>query len=214
MSYNIYDLYQRCLEAKYTTVENNADYAIERDGTTLYLFLEWSDGAEDWKNNFRFAAKPYRDMSPKWYCHRGFLSVWKAIEPYVKDDLLDPEVTDIVIMGYSHGAAVAGIAHEWVWFNRPDIRDEHLWGYGVGAPRFFWGILTKELKERWAHFYPIRNIDDIVTHVPPVVFGYRHVHDIVAIGANGLYNCIDAHRPQMYSAELYAEYGSDEEEEI
>lgn len=201
--YKLSELYDRCLNASYAHVEHDGDFAIQREGNILFLLLEWSGGGADWLNNFKFFAKPYKHMDTKWYCHRGFLRVWKAIEPYVKKDLLDPTVEEIVIVGYSHGAALAGIAHEYVWFNRPDLRDEHLVSYGFGAPRFFWGLWMKEeLRERWKNFYPIRNIDDIVTHVPPVLFGFRHVNDLIIIGEKKKYNAIDAHRPENYQTEL------------
>ena len=199
---NLYELYTRCLDATYTHVEHDGDYAIQREGNTLYLLLEWSDGGADWANNFKFYAKPYKHMNTKWRCHRGFLRVWKSIECYVQDSLLDPTVEEIVIVGYSHGAAVAGIAHEWVWFNRPDLRDGGLITYAFGAPRFYWGFMNKKLRERWATFQPIRNLEDLVTHVPPVAFGFRHVNKLLTIGKRGKYNCIDAHRPESYCEEL------------
>ena len=199
---NLYELYNRCLNATYTHVEHDGDYAIQREGNTLYLLLEWSDGGADWANNFKFYAKPYKKMNVTWRCHRGFLRVWKSIEEYVKDSLLDPTVEEIIIVGYSHGAGVAGIAHEWVWFNRPDLRESGLITYAFGAPRFYWGFMNKELRERWATFYPVRNLDDLVTHVPPVLFGFRHANKILTIGKRGKYNCIDAHRPKNYREEL------------
>ena len=136
-------------------------------------------------------------METIWFCHRGFLRVWKSIQPYVKSQLMDPTVEEIVIVGYSHGAALAGIAHEYVWFNRPDLR-ENLVSYGFGAPRFFWGPMKKSMKERWKNFHPVRNLDDLVTHVPPVLFGFRHANKLIVIGKRGLYNLIDAHRPENY----------------
>lgn len=200
------ELYERCLNADYTHVEHDGDYAIQREGDTLYLLLEWSHGGADWINNFKFLAKPYTKaygkMKTKWRCHRGFLRVWKAIEPYVKDELLNPEVKQVIIVGYSHGAALAGIAHEYVWFHRPDLRD-HLFSYGFGAPRFYGGFFVKkDLKERWKNFHPIRIIDDIVTHVPPCIFGYCHVNDVIRFGKRGKYNCIDAHRSENILKEL------------
>lgn len=203
--YNSLELYQRCLAANYIHVENDGDYAIEREGDTLYLFLEWSHGGEDWTHNFQFWAKPYKHMDTKWRCHRGFLKVWKSIEPYIKDDIMDSAVKNIIIVGYSHGAALAGLAHEYVWYNRPDLRAT-LFGIGFGAPRFYWGFrVKKNLRERWANFWPVRNIDDIVTHVPPVVFGYTHVNTVVKVGRKGQYNGVDAHRPESYIAELEKE---------
>lgn len=202
-NYNLRELYDRCLSASYTHVEHDGDFAIQRQGNTLFLLLEWSDGGADWSNNFKFFAKPYKHMNSKWLCHRGFLRVWKSIESYIKEDLMDPTVEKIIIIGYSHGAAVAGLAHEYVWFNRPDLRENGLITFAFGAPRFYWGFkVKKKLKERWATFYPIRNIDDIVTHVPPVVFGFRHVNDLIVIGEKKKYNAIDAHRPESYQNEL------------
>lgn len=201
MIYTLSELYDRCLNASYTHVEHDGDFAIQREGNILFLLLEWSDGGADWSNNFKFYAKPYKHMNTTWRCHRGFLRVWKSIEPYIKESLLDPTVEEIIVVGYSHGAAVAGIAHEWIWFNRPDLR-ARLSSYGFGAPRFYWGFLNKKLKERWANFHPIRNLDDIVTHVPPTAFGFRHVNKVLTIGKRGKYNCIDAHRPESYQAEL------------
>lgn len=171
----------RYYAADFIHVEHDGDYAIQREGDTLYLFLEWSHGGADWRNNFDFPAKPYKDMGVKWYCHRGFLRVWKSIEPYVKSDIMDETVKKIVVIGYSHGAAVAMLAHEYIWYNRPDLRDD-LEGYGFGCPKCYWGFrVNKSLKERWATFYPIRNENDIVTHVPPVLFGFVHTHKITKI---------------------------------
>ena len=202
---NLLDLYKRCLNAKYTVVENKGDYAIERDGDTLYLFFEWSDEKEDWINNFDFPAKPYKDMGTTWYCHRGFLKVWKSIEPYLKDAVMDETIKQVIIVGYSHGAAIATLCHEYVWFNRPDLRDK-LVGYGFGCPRCFWGwTISEELKERWANFHPVRNLNDLVTYVPPVLFGFRHVNTVITIGTKDKFKvresqlkCIDAHRHTNY----------------
>lgn len=202
---DLLNLYKRCLNANYTTVENKGDYAVKQIGTKLYLFFEWSDGATDWKNNFNFPAKAYKDMGIKWKCHRGFLKVWKSIEPYIKDTIMRPTVKSVTIVGYSHGAAIAALCHEYVWFNRPDLR-EKLEGYGFGAPRVFWGFrMNKKLKERWKNFHPIRNLNDIVTHLPPRFFGFRHVNKVIQIGTKNKFalrknklKCIDAHRPENY----------------
>lgn len=205
---NLLQLFTNCLNANYKTVENQGDYAIQYDGSHLYLYFEWSDGQEDWKNNLDFPAKPYKDMGTTWYCHRGFLKVWKSIEPYVANAIADTKVTAITVVGYSHGGAIATLCHEYVWYNRPDLRDK-LEGYGFGAPRVFWGCLKDELKHRWDNFHIIRNLNDGVTYLPPAVFGFRHVNTIDKIGTKGefavkskLPKCLDAHRPENYILSL------------
>ena len=193
---------RRCYNATYNHVENSGDYAIERDGNTLYLLFEWSDGKIDWKNNFDFPAKPYKDMGITWRCHRGFLRVWKSIEPYIENAVLDNSIKKIIVVGYSHGAAIATLAHEYVWFNRPDLRENGLEGYGFGCPRCYWGFkIKKSLKERWANFHPIRNENDLVTHVPPIFFGFRHVNSLIKI-KSGAKTSIGAHYWEEYEKGL------------
>ena len=61
-------MFCRCLNAKYIHVDEcGGDYAIEEDssGETLYLLFQWSHGTEDWKSNFNFPARPYKDMKLK-----------------------------------------------------------------------------------------------------------------------------------------------------
>ena len=140
----------RCQNAKYNHIENDGDYAIEREGDTAYLLFEWTDDKMDWKYNLDFPIKPYHDMGIKWRCHRGFLKAWKNVEPYVKGTILDSTVKKIIIIGYSQGAAIATFAHEYVWFNRPDLRENGLEGYGFGSPQVYWGWrIKKSLQERW-----------------------------------------------------------------
>lgn len=199
-------LFQKCVNCEYIHVENSGDYYVERQGSTLYIYLECSNGSTDWKNNFDFPAKPYKRMGRTvWFAHRGFLKVWKSIEDYVAPFIKDETIKKIVIVGYSHGAALAVLCHEYVWYNRPDLRDS-IEGYGFGCPRVFWGIKSKKLKQRWEHFTVIRNIDDIVTHVPPFLFGFSHVGTMIKIGNRHKYNSVDAHRPENIIAEL-EQYG-------
>lgn len=201
----MYDLFIRCLNAEYTHTAECGDYAIQVQGNTLYLLFEWSDGAEDWKNNFNFPVKPYKDMKPKWYCHRGFLKVWKAMQDEVEAKVFDIlnshfEITHIKCVGYSHGAAIAVLATEDMMYLYGD--DYFVEGYGFGAPRVLWGIVPKEVKERLQCFITIRNIPDIVTHVPPILFGFRNAGTLLKIGKKGKYTPIKAHYPSAYLDEL------------
>lgn len=176
-----------CVNANYVHLEeNSADYALHKekhaDGDILYIFLQWSHGEEDWKNNFDFPARPYKDMPIGWRAHRGFVKVWKTIEPNIADAVKDTTIKKIIVVGYSHGAALACLAHEYVWFNRPDIREQCI-GIAFESPRVFCGFkIPKKLKERWKNFVVFRNGHDIVTHVPPAILGYKHVGTLVRIG--------------------------------
>ena len=204
------ELFQKNLDLKdkYEHLDNDASFYCEQKGDTLYIYFEKSNGKTDWKNNFKFAAKsvvsvkkPYKNMCDTWKAHGGFSGVWKIIEPYLQPYICDLGINKIVIVGYSHGAAIAVLCYEYCKFNRPDISD-NIEGYGFGCPRVVWGFMRKSVKERFCGFLVIQNGKDLVTHLPPALFGYRHVGNILKIGRNKGYKPIESHYPDKYLKEL------------
>ena len=206
------ELFHRCaFDVEYQQVGDSVNYAFEEDimTHTLYIYFQGSNSISDWVRNFMFPAKPYKDMDIPYRVHRGFLAAWKTVEDIIiakinekEPGLLCNQWRHIVIVGYSHGGALAGFCHECVWFHRPDLRREGLEGYGFEAPRFYAGWKVKEcLKQRWEHFTIIRNKNDIVTHCPPAIFGFCHVNKVTKIG-KGIStkdykrpHCVGAHYP-------------------
>lgn len=185
------DLFQECLSKKYQHTYEGGSYLIEYDikydsvNKQINIWLEWSNGIADWFSNLDFPKQAYKDTKMAWKVHRGFLRVWKSIEPYVADAISQKQINRIQIVGYSHGAALAMLCHEYCIFNRPDCIVE---GYGFGCPRVLYGKYSEELLKRWDDFTVIRNYDDIVTHVPPLLFGYRHVGQVVDLTPKGYYH--------------------------
>ncbi len=204
MSYKILEnLFRECLDRPYKDVDNAASYDVSLEDGTLVIFFESSHGREDWNNNLNFRIRPYDDMNPTWYCHAGFLKVFKSVLPYLEPFIVDPDVHRAVIVGYSHGGALTVLCHEAVWFRRPDLR-RRLISFAYGAPRVLFGNVPREVRDRFRELYLIQNADDIVTRVPPAVLGFRHVGNIIGIGERGLHTPIDAHRPESYLAALSA----------
>lgn len=198
------NLFKMCLESSYIHTCGGGDYSISTDSDTIYIFFEWSDGKEDWKSNFNFPVKPYKRMEDKWYCHRGFLKVWKGmrkeIELTVSALINNMSIDRIVCVGYSHGGALSALATEnftYLYGDNIEVK-----GYGFGAPRVFWGFIPKAVRERMDNFVTIRNIPDIVTHLPPSLFGYRNSGHLLKIGKHFKYNPIKAHFPDIYMSEL------------
>jgi len=198
-------LFEMCLNASYKSTPENGNYAIETDKDTLYILFEWSRGNGDWSNNLNFPAKPYKNMGAYWFCHRGFLKVWRAMRDEIEKDVrcklrTHPKIKNIVCVGYSHGGALALFATEDMEYLYGDTLN--VTGYGFGAPRVVWGFLPRAVKNRLQGFKVVRNIPDLVTHVPPVLFGFRHVGEVVKIGEKGKYSPIKAHYPGAYLEEL------------
>ena len=136
-----------------------------------------------------------------WFAHKGFLKAWKQLEGIVQNLIADKTIKQIIITGYSHGAAIAVLCHEYVWFNRPDLQ-QNLKSFGFGCPRVIWGVKTLQTKKRWKNFTVIRNLDDIVTHLPPFIFGYIHVGTMLKIGERKKYTPVQAHYPINILKEL------------
>ena len=196
--------FERCLNATYEERENGASVACEREGDCLYLLFQHSKGTTDWLNNLNFHAVPYKSMNPVWQRHGGFLKAWSGAEPFVEETLersVREGIREVCVIGYSHGAALAVLCHEWVWYRYPAFR-ARLSGFGFGCPRVLYGCATAELALRWERFFTVRNLDDAVTHLPPKAMGFCHVGNLVEIGKLGKYSAIDAHRPESYLKEL------------
>lgn len=193
------DIFRNVLNNEYTHTDDWVSCTHEVHGGVLYIYFEWSNGAADWRKNFNFPAVPYRDMPDRWYCHRGFLRAWKSVEEVLREQIMSPEIHTIRIAGYSHGAALALLCHEYCCYHRPECI---VLGYGFGCPRVIWGRLPRVVKDRLRGFLVIRNKGDIVTHLPPAFLGYRHSSTVLKIGGHEHYGMIDAHRPESYIVEL------------
>lgn len=197
--------YNCAYSVPYVQVGDSVNYAFVEDGTTLYIYFQGSNSITDWVRNFLFGKKPYKDMDIPYRVHRGFLAAWKEVEDIIIAKILNPKWTKIITVGYSHGAALAGLCHECVWFHRSDLRDA-IEGYGFEAPRFYAGFhVKKALKCRWERFKVIRCNCDIVTHCPPVIFGYCHVGEILKIKGDVslapqkwyIPRCVKSHYPEV-----------------
>ena len=82
----------------YITVGDGVDYCFIQEDKTLYIYFEPSDGKIDWKHNFMFRKKPYKDMKTPYYVHRGFLKCWKTVEDIVIDRIQDPTINEIIVI--------------------------------------------------------------------------------------------------------------------
>ena len=197
------ELFGLCLDTPYLHVDNGASLAARSRGDVLCILFQKSEGTQDWYNNLDFPAVPYRDMETEWRCHRGFLRVWKSAAPYIEEILAATAYSKITVAGYSHGGALAVLCHEFIWFRYPHLRPQ-LRGVGFGAPRVIHcGSECRSAAHRWAQFTVVRCGRDVVTHLPPVLLGYRHMGRMLTVGDMRL-SPTEAHMPHSYTEALLA----------
>ena len=185
------ELFVNCAyKIKFQEIGDDVDFAFVEENDTLYIYFQDSHGSKvDWRHNFSFWKKPYKDMKDPYRVHAGFMKCWKQVKDIVINKITEKNAATgeykwnrIYTIGYSHGGALAAFCHECVWFYRADIADK-CWGIAFEAPRIYAGLMMrKELRSRWKNFRVFRNRQDLVTHAPPRVFGYHHVGKIVKIG--------------------------------
>jgi len=222
MNLKLDELFDNCAyKVVYTQVGDSVNYAFVEEDDTLYIYFQGSNSISDWVRNFWFFKRPYKNMKISYYVHGGFLSAWKEVEDIISNKILekvplqdghyDYKFKKIISVGYSHGGALSGLCHEFVWFNRPDIRN-NIFGVGFESPRFYHGLFVKKkLKERWKNYIVIRNHFDIVTFLPPRLFLFTHVGTVCTLNQTSTANykkpkCIGAHYPDKVLESLREHY--------
>jgi hypothetical protein len=185
----------KCQFGKFENIGDSLSFRILVTADAVVLAFQGSYEKRDWINNFYFIAKPYRKMPKLWFCHSGFARAWDSGKDYiterVKNYILENGNKKFIITGYSHGAAIATLAHEWFVFN-----GFHPKTVVFGCPRVLW-MPAKWMEERFVGYTSIGTRGDIVTHVPPALFGFRHIFKVQRIGEQKMISHLP-HYPDNY----------------
>lgn len=165
------EAFNNCLSGPWTTTGLDVQWK-EDNGNRLFFLC--TSRKEDWTYNFDFAIQPYKKMPFPWYAHRGFVSLWNSC----KDEILKAfsYSPPTLIAGYSQGAAIATLAHEAFYFES-GLFPRTL---AFASPRVIWTSYGIDPRFEGLHNIYVRG--DLVHHVPPVLFGYRHVGEIEPVG--------------------------------
>jgi len=173
------ELYNKACRSGAKTAGRNTQYTISSDEQNVYLAIQGSCDDDDWRFNFDFAVKPYKRMAVRWFAHRGFVTAWKLAREQIMAEL-EPVIRGsgkrLVILGYSHGAALAVVAHEDFKFNGYEPKT-----HAFGCPRVLW-MPSKKIRERFEGVTLYQSRGDLVTHVPFVIMGYAHVGTMLKFG--------------------------------
>jgi predicted lipase len=169
-------LFSECLKGPWLKEGIDTNYKIKVVDNTLYLFFEGSSSSQDWKDNFNIPAIPYKDMPVKWLAHKGFIRSWKAANDNIIAKIKEYNIDNVVIAGFSHGAAIATLAHEDLLFHGFNVKS-----FVFGCPRVLW-LPPNIVKDRFLSLtrYEVRG--DIVTIIPPAWLGYIHIGNVKRIG--------------------------------
>ena len=155
----------------------------KEDGEVVICFCP-SNSKIDWKNNFHFWKKAYKDMEIPFRAHGGFLRCWKQVRDYIEIQIRELQPSCITVTGYSYGGALAVLCMEDMAYLYPLMKVSCI---TFGAPRVITWKNWKKIKDRWnleglRSTLELKNGSDVVTAVPLMMWGFHHVSQITHIG--------------------------------
>ena len=175
-------------------LDNQYCVTPQADGSVDIVFMG-SVSWVDWISNFMFWKTPYKDMVVPWKAHAGFLEAWKSLKDIIVDELHGCRCVNV--FGYSRGAAIAVLAHEWFVYNGYEVNT-----MVFGCPRVIAGKHSKAILDRFQTLTRYTNKGDIVTMIPPKLFGYTHVGSNVQLGTGVRFPGAKWHLIPAYRKEL------------
>jgi len=193
--------FSRTIWSKYHTVkETDTEYCIRITDRVCEIDFQGSMSSMDWKQNMMFWKKQYLGA----FIHKGFLTKFKSmrlilIKFFNANDLC---FDNIIIRGFSQGAAIALILHYYL--KRLGIRgviNKSVKTILFGCPRVFSCLTSRK------YFKDVISIavdKDLTTHLPPWLFFYRHMVKVKLIGRKPWWYIFRAkyHFPNVYSTAL------------
>lgn len=178
---------------------------VRRRPQGVSITFRGSNSAKDWRTNLTFWKKtiPYGNTLSPIRVHAGFLKAYKS--PAVRDvlhSLMTPEVSRVHICGHSQGGALAILCAVDLQYNFPEKEYVVM---SFGSPRVGNRAFAKSYNKRVFQTLRVENGNDIVTKVPPALWGYRHVGVPIRVGMPRIVGFVsfNAHRPQQYLSHLF-----------
>lgn len=182
-------LYDMIQAAQYRKDGDDVDWTVLESGSRTYLLFRGSNSDTDWRNNFDFWAKVYKNQESPMLCHRGFGRAYRSCNDVVMSALIEAQERTgcaVVMCGHSFGGAMALLAAE-DFFWRTGIRADVV---TFGAPRCLVGRRTLEyVRSCCGEVTQYAHRNDIVPMLPPIPC-YRHVRrvDVGKRTAFGIFN--------------------------
>jgi len=139
---------------------------MRKEGKTLYLAFQESNGRGDWTDNFNFTPETFQ-MYTDVKAHRGLAGQYFSIRSFVKELLYSRQVDQIYVSGFSLGGAITVAAVQDIGYHIDKYNLKiKVFGIAYEPPRFFCApnkIVAKSLKGRLLN---VQNLHDPIVHLP------------------------------------------------
>ena len=139
------ELFKLIRDTEFITIGDAVDFVVKvfDDEKIIRLLFEESTSFRDWKNNFNFPIKPYKNQKNILWFVRGWAKAYKSANDEIMENLINsykvyPDYK-IEICGWSYGGAISLLAAEEFYYRtkiKPDV-------ITFGAPKALFGKKTK-----------------------------------------------------------------------
>jgi len=168
----------------YENKKTDTEYRLEinKETKTVIVSFQGSRSVLDWVYNFAFWKKPYKHMKKLFFVHAGLFNKYKSVQDDIMDKIIPVLKPDWKVRGYgfSQGAALITYFHEDIKYRLPKIDLET---YALAPPKGFTFFNAKFLQTvRFKTLYTVKDISDIVPHLPFWFMGFRHYGNIIKLG--------------------------------
>ena len=161
---------------------------IAGDNKKIIISFRGTEGTkiDDWATDARIFKETWTDNNPLGEVHKGFYraleSVWDEITAEL--NLLRTNNQSVWITGHSLGGALAVLAGATLSLQQPEKSVNGI--YTFGQPRIANASFTKNYNNKLKNItFRFVNNNDVVTRVPPQIFGYSHVGHLMYFDHRG-----------------------------
>jgi len=159
----------------------------EEQNNTLSIVFSSSNQDIDWKNHLLFFKKriPYEGTNKRIKVHAGFINEYsqEAIRDYllgkVKKFIENNPSGLVEVVGHSYGAALAILCALDIQYHYNNVR---LNCVALSAPRVGNRHFEDSFNKRVINYKMIYKGSDLVTALPPSLFGYKQVRKTIHLG--------------------------------
>lgn len=195
-----------CNTSYYEIIEDKAtdtECFIRKNGNTVLIIFRGTDSVKNWKNNFLFCKKtiPYGNKNTKIRVHSGFLNSYQSVREQIRNKI--PQgICKILITGHSLGAALGLLCAVDMQYN---FKNADIEVFAFGCPAVGNKAFVRSYNKRVFKTLRVTNGNDIVTKLPPKIFGYRHAGINIHTGPLSLPFILsfERHRPESYYKSLW-----------
>lgn len=170
------EMYKLIKKTSYKTVGLDVNYKIIVDDNEkcVYIVFQESVSKQDWKINFDFPAKVYKNQESPLIVHRGYAKAWKSARDVIlaefEDEFINKIHYDVYVIGWSYGSSIALLCAEDIkyWYN---VSCNVV---TFGGAKICYGLRSRNyLRKCYESCFQYTNINDFVTWMIPLPFVYN-----------------------------------------